>query len=261
MKERLKHILRRWPALYRFLETYYHTMRVRHLKECLLGTRVREREWATRHLHKDKRIQDDWGRGSDDWIESYRDSTDHPHRQILIEIVSKYNPLNILEIGCNCGPNLYLLGKRFPDAEIIGIDINPIAVQKGNEWLSQEGIKNVMLLEGKADELGQFQDKCFDIVFADAVLIYVGPDKIKGVMNEMIRVARRAVILVEWHSEDQKKDPDGFGVYYLGCYKRNYVALLKQFIREDAIQVTKISEDIWPDRAWIEVGAVIEVRM
>lgn len=261
MKEQLKHILRKWPALYRFVETSYHTMRFRHLKECLLGTGVREREWATRHFHEDERIRDDWGRGHDDWIKSYKDSTDHPHRQILIETVSKYNPLNILEIGCNCGPNLCILARKFPGAEIKGIDINPLAVQKGNEWLAQEGISNVKLLESKADELRQFQDKSFDVVFTDAVLIYIGPDKIKEVIRDMVRITRRALILVEWHSEDQRKDPDGLGVYYLGCWKRDYVALLKQFVSEEQIYVTKITEDIWPEKNWSEVGAVIEVVM
>jgi ubiquinone/menaquinone biosynthesis C-methylase UbiE len=262
MKEQLKHILRKWPALYRFVETSFHTLRLRHLKECLLGTGVREREWATRHFHEDERIRDDWGKGHDDWIKSYKDSTDHPHRQILIETVSKYNPSNILEIGCNCGPNLYLLGKKFPDAEIRGVDINPLAVQKGNEWLAQEGISNVKLLEGKADELGQFQDKSFDVVFTDAVLIYVGPDKIKEVMKEAIRVTRKALILVELHSfESQRKDPHGLGVYHYGNWKRDYVALLKQFVREEQIHATKITEDIWPEKNWSELGAVIEVDM
>ena len=258
MKELLKHLLKKWPALYRFVETSYHIFRLRHLKECLLGTKAREKEWATRHLRKG----DDWGKGSNDWIKSYCNSTDHPHRQFIIETISKYNPSNILEIGCNCGPNLYLLAKKFPDAEIIGIDINPMAVQKGNEWLAQEDISNVKLLEGKADELRQFQDKSFDIVFTDAVLIYVGPDKINEVAEEMVRITQRALILVEWNNfESQSKDLHGLGVYHYGNWKRDYVALLKHFVQEDQIHITKITEDIWSDKNWKTVGAVIEVVM
>ena len=143
-------------------------------------------------------------------------------------------------------PNLCLLAKKLPDAEIRGIDINTIAVQKGNEWLAQEGISNVKLLAGKADELDQFQDKSFDVVFTDAVLIYIGPDKIKEIMKEAIRIARRALILVEWHCFESQKDPHGLGVFYLGCWKRDYVALLKQFVSEEQIHVTKTPEDVWP---------------
>ena len=262
MKEGIKHLLEKMPALYRFIEKgyTYSMLRFRYLKYLLSGTEAMEREWATRHLREVERERDDWGKVSDDWIEGYRDSLEHPHRSFLIENISKFNPSSILEIGCNCGPNLYLLAKKFPDAEIRGIDINPIAVQKGNEWFAEEGISNVKLSVGKADELGQFQDKSFDVVFTDAVLIYMGPDKIKEVMKEMVRIARHALILVEWHSfEPNHNDPYGLGVYHYGNWKRDYVALLKQFIPEEEIYVTKITEDIWPDKNWKEVGAVIEV--
>ena len=258
MKEQFKHILRKWPMIYRFVETSYYTLRFRHLKECLLGTKASEKEWATRHLRKG----DDWGKGSDDWIKSYWNSKDHPHRQFIIETISKHNPSSILEIECNCGPNLHLLAKKFPDAEIKGIDINSVAVQNGNEWLAQEGILNVELSVGKADELRQFQDRSFDVVFTDAVLIYVGPDKIKKVMKEMIRITRRVLIFMERHRfEPDHKDPYGLGVYYLGCWKRDYVALLKQFVREESIHITKITEDIWPDKNWKRWGGIIEVTI
>ena len=49
----------------------------------------------------------------------------------------------------------------------------------GNEQLAQEGIPSVRLMVGKADELDQFQNSSFDIVFTNALLIYAGPDKIR----------------------------------------------------------------------------------
>ena len=264
MKEQLKRILENMPALYRFVSKgYTYTMlRYRYMKYLLSGTKAMEKEWATRHLREGEKERDDWGKESNDWIKGYRDSLDHPHRTFLAETISKFNPSIILEIGCNCGPNLYPLAKKFPNAKIIGIDISPMAVQKGNEWLAQEGISNVKLLEGKADELRQFQDKSFDVVFTDAVLIYIGPDKIKEVIKEMIRITRRALILMEWHSfEPERKDPKGLEVYYLGCWKRDYVALLKQFVPEEEIRVTKITEDVWPEENWKRWGGVIEVTI
>ena len=257
MPTKIGRFLKHWPALYHFAREVHFAFNFRRVKEYLLGTKEREREWAIKHL----RGGDDWGESSrDDWVKSYWNSQDHPHRPFLMERISKFSPNSILEIGCNCGPNLRLLARKFPDAEIIGVDINPLAVQKGNEWLAQEGIPNVKLLEGKADELGRFQDRSFDIVFTDAVLIYIGPDEIKDVMKEMVRITRRVLILVERHSfEPEKKDPYGLGAYHYGCWKRDYVALLKQFVREEQIRITKITADIWPDKNWSSVGAVIEV--
>lgn len=259
VKTSLGHYLERWPVVYSLVARIYFALKPVHLKELMVGTKAREEEWATRHLRKNER--DDWGSRSGDWVKGYWDSQNHSHRPFLIEKISAFSPISsVLEIGCNCGPNLYLLAKKLPGAEIRGVDINPVAVQKGNEWLAREGISNVKLSVGKADDLGQFQDKTFDIVFTDAVLIYIGPDKIKKVSQEMLRVARRALILMEWHCfAPQCKDPNGLGVYHHGSWKRDYVALLKQFVREEQIHVTKIPADIWPDKKWKALGAIIEV--
>lgn len=250
------------PTLYRFASNGYTTiiLRYRYLKYLLSGTEAMEKEWATRHLRECERERDDWGKGGGDWIKSYRDSLDHPHRSVLVETISRFNPSSILEIGCNCGPNLYLLAKKFSDAEIRGIDINPITVQEGSEWFAQEGIPNVEISVGKADELEQFPDNFFDVVFTDAVLIYVGPDKIEKIMREMIRITRKALILVEWHNfKPNHKDSHVFGIYHLGCWKRDYMSLLKCFLPEENIHITKITEKVWHGKNWKDTGAIIEI--
>lgn len=229
--------------------------------ELMIGTKAREKKWATRHLHKGN----DWNNtqhvGEDDeWVLSYWDSQSHNHRTLLLEKISGYSPDSLLEVGCNCGPNLYLVAKKFPDIEIKGIDINPRAIERGKELFASEGISNVRLSVGKADELGQFEDRSFDVVFTDAILIYIGRDKIKRVIQEMLRVTHQALILVERHCvEPQSRAPNGLGVYRYGCWERDYVALLKQFVPEGHISITKITEDLWPDERWKKTGAVVEV--
>jgi ubiquinone/menaquinone biosynthesis C-methylase UbiE len=141
-----------------------------------------DKEWANRHVYDEK------------WIESYWKSRNHPHRIFLAERIGRFSPIrSILEIGCASGPNLYNIAKKFPTAEVRGIDINPLAVQKGNEWFRQEGISNVKLEVGKAQELTQFADKSFDVVFTDAVLIYISPDEIEQVVSSSHRSGGSAV--------------------------------------------------------------------
>ena len=126
------HWLEKWPALYRLVVWIYYMLKPVHLIELIVGTKAREDEWAARHLHKGSDWKSVQGTGDEDeWVMSYWGSRDHSHRTFLVEKISAYRPVSsILEIGCNCGPNLYLLAQRFPDAEIVGIDINPRAVQK-----------------------------------------------------------------------------------------------------------------------------------
>ena len=89
--------------------------------------------------------------------------------------------------------------------------------------------------------------------------MYIGPDKIKEVMKGMIRIARHALIFIEWHSfEPDHRDSYGLGIYH-GYWKRDYVALLKQYVQEEQIHVIKITEDIWPEENWKKWGGVIEV--
>ena len=62
MKEQLKHILKKTPALYRFIvKGYtYSALRFRYLKYLLLGTKAMEMEWAMRHLREGGRERSDW---------------------------------------------------------------------------------------------------------------------------------------------------------------------------------------------------------
>ena len=262
MRKRLTHLLKKFPRLYSLVAKIYSlgASKFRYLEERLLGTRITEKEWATRHLRRGNDWNDTKHLGdNDEWVKSYWDSRDHGHRPFLLEHISKFSAISsILEIGCNCGPNLYLLARKFPEAQLVGIDINPAAVQKGNEWFAQEGIKNVKLLVGKADELEKFEDKSFDIVFTDAVLIYIGPDKIIEVMKGMLRIASKAVILLEWHSFDHASNPLGV---HVGHWMRDYIALLQKFVPEKTIRVIKMPEQFWSDKYWQKYGAVIEVTV
>ncbi len=160
--QRIKHRLEQWPVLYRILHKSYLFFALRYISFRAYLNRNRLSELrARRHL-----------REGSDWIKRYWESRDASHRPFLIEKIATYSPISsILEIGCGAGPNLYLLARKFPDAEIRGIEINPIAVQMGNDWLAQEGISNVRLSVGRAEELGEFQDRSFDgeIMIKDAL--------------------------------------------------------------------------------------------
>ncbi|GAI36009.1 unnamed protein product, partial [marine sediment metagenome] len=171
------------PAFYRCISKIYWTFNFHHLTELFIGTKARERQWAARPI-----------------AEGYWDNRDHPSKHFFAERIAAFSPIHsILEVGCASGPNLYLLAKRFPQAQIVGIDINQEAVQYGNGQFAREGISNVKLFVGKADKLGEFQDRAFDIVFTNALLIYIGPDKIKEVIEGILRITHHALVLIELH--------------------------------------------------------------
>ncbi len=251
--EKIKHFLEHWPVLYRIVRKIYIPLAVRYISFIGYLRRNRLPElWAAGHYHKGRKV-----------TETVLGSISHPHRAFLVNKVANFSPIyNILEIGCDTGANLYLLAKRFPDAEIRGLDINTQAVAAGNEWFKREGIPNVQLSVGRAEALGKFPDKSFDVVLTDAVLIYINRDAIYRAFKEMVRVARRGLILVELYDfGEHGRDTQGLGVFAGGLWRRNYRNLLKQFAPEERIRVTRLTEDIWPDAGWIKHGALIEVTI
>lgn len=232
--------------MYRLLKrAYYGSRRV--IETHVLGTRIQEWIWRTRHIYK-----------GGDWAKGYIETLNHPHRQVLLEKILAYAPLgSVLEIGCNTGPNLYRLAQKLPQAAFYGIDINHKAIEIGKDWAEQAGFNNIHLSVGKADRLEHFSDRSIDLVFTDATLIYIGPDKIQKVVREMMRIAQKALVFNEWHQEQKKES-----LYYDGHWVHNYRSLFDKYISsENSITVQKIPGDLWGGSGWGEFGAIIEVNL
>ncbi|MDP3947249.1 MAG: class I SAM-dependent methyltransferase [bacterium] len=241
MKSELKSLVKRWPALYRLAQTQLWKVRkLRERRSGLLMGEFAEQWWAERHQREGK-----------DWVMSYWNTRNDPHRFLLLKELEGLSPFSsVLEVGSNCGPSLYVIAKRFPDIVVRGVDINPTAVLMGNALLGKEGIQNAKIFTSPAGDLSQFADTSFDIVFTNAVLVHVGSDKIEGVVREMLRVAKKALVLIERHREIAA-DQQGLGVraeYTYPCdWDRNYRALLKRFVPENSISLYKVPEEIWTD--------------
>lgn len=240
MKEKIKSFLVKYPFLYRLFRNIY--WKLQSLRTKILGTKLLEKVWQEKDFDLEKELN----------------NLNYPHRQLLVEKISSFEPESILEIGCGYGPNLFLLKKKLPNAKIKGIDIRKNAVEEGKKFLNQNRIFNVELLVKKADELISFEDKSFDIVFTDATLMCIGPDKIKKIVEEIMRIAKKGIILIEWHMLNQKKD-----IYdaHIGVWKRDYLSLLKEFVPKEKIILSKITPELRPDKNWQKFGYIIEVKL
>ena len=225
--------------LYRFALNIYFAIRPLRLKELVVGTKAWEDYWIKRKNGK---------------VAGYWAAKEHPHRQLLVEAVAEYQPESVLEIGCNCGQNLYFLAKRFPKGEIWGIDINKQAVEYGQSMFRQKGVNNVWLAVRKADEL-LFADKAFDVVLTDATLIYIGRDKIIPAIEGILNIAKKGLVLVERHIDGV----GALGIYRDGLWQRDYRELLGFYIPKEQITITPIPESIWPE--WARTGCIIEVEL
>lgn len=241
----LKSLLKKWPAFYRLLQELYYGMR--RIAEChFVGSRIHEWNWSSK---------------GDESAGDYWDSVNHPHRKFLLEKIAAHYPFDsILEIGCNSGPNLALIARTFPTVtRICGVDINSSAIEKGRAMASSSGLWNVEFIKMKADCLSSIPDYSYDIVFSDATLIYIGPDKIEKVLFDMMRISAKAIVLNEWDLMNDRSLCEKNSFYWWGHWVHNYRSILSRHIPLDKIKSTKITRDVWNDDGWSKFGAVLEI--
>lgn len=236
-------------------------LKYKKIKYLLIGSKIYEDEWRLRGMNETTTQKDDWGYGCDNWIDAYRKSEIHPHRNFLTKKISDCKPSSILEIGCNCAPNLYKLSKLLKDVKMEGVDINSAAVKEGNKWFEEEDVNNIRLSVCGVTQLERFKDNSFDVLFTDAVLIYIGSDEIDKVMENLVRITKKKLFFLEWYEFELNNDVNGLGVFEQGIWKRNYENLLKRYVPEENINVTKITYDIWPDKNWSNFGGLVEVSL
>lgn len=207
-----------------------------------LGGALQSVLWRYRHMYK-------WG-----WAEGYLETVNHPHRAQLVDAVAQFEPVaSILEVGCASGANLIRLRERFPEVELIGLDINARAVAVGKKYFADRGDARVRFFNAQAEQLQSMPAHSVDVVLADAVLMFVTPDQIQSLLAEMGRVARKAIILNEYHGTGLA------GGHFLGGrWAYDFVALLQNELPQARIQTCKSS---FVGGAWDTYGTLIEVSL
>ncbi len=185
----------------------------------------------------------------------------HPHRAWLVArlIDAEANGAGLtphfFEVGCGWGPNLWTLAERIPGARLTGVDISPASIALGRESARRFGISNVTLFEGEASHLAKFQSRSVDVVFTDATLLYLGPDRIERCLRELVRISCGRVVLLEMHDEEA-----GCGGYYTrDGWVRNYRLLAMAAAPNAAITLEKLPEVQRPVGRWPKYGALIQI--
>jgi ubiquinone/menaquinone biosynthesis C-methylase UbiE len=177
----------------------------------------------------------------------------HPHRLEIISELKKFPGVNsVLELGSSWGVNLLLIRKEFPDMRFLGVDISKEMVDAGNEYFRGKIISNIDLIHRDMTSLEVFKDNEFDLIISDASLIYIDKNSIQHLAEEMCRVARYGLILVEF--DDDSQDP--FGNVFQSNWVRDYSTVFHQF--SGRIDKRRFNEKVWPGK-WAQMGKIITV--
>lgn len=97
------------------------------------------------------------------------------------------------EVGANIGANLESIRAVIPNAELNGIEINPLAVRICKErGFSVE--QNSVIDYNSSNK--------YDFVFSRGVLIHIPPSRLEDVMTQMYKMSNKYVLIWENYSKD-----------------------------------------------------------
>lgn len=110
-------------------------------------------------------------------------------RARVVQCLPAQSDFSLLDAGCGSGGMLAYVRKRFPKADLTGLDFSERAVE-----LTRERELGATLLQGSTDAL-PFEDASFDVVLSLDVLTIAGVDAHRA-LREIHRVLRPGGLLI-----------------------------------------------------------------
>jgi 2-polyprenyl-3-methyl-5-hydroxy-6-metoxy-1,4-benzoquinol methylase len=107
---------------------------------------------------------------------------------------------SILDVGCGGGFFTRLMAKQFPKARVVGIDINPLAIEFAKKRLAEmpDPPSNVSFELRDHPEL-QEAPGSYDVVIATLVCHHMGDEALVDFLKRACQVAKKKVILNDLH--------------------------------------------------------------
>jgi ubiquinone/menaquinone biosynthesis C-methylase UbiE len=165
----------------------------------------------------------------------------------------------VLDVGCGSGSMARLIAKSYPEAEVIGVDVNARYLEDARSRAAREGLSNLAFEVGDACDL-PFAEDTFDLVWSKYLLQWVNQPA--TAVREFVRVTRAGGRVVCCNF-------DGFGVehypaeenFLVDC-RRFFSACVDPWIGRKVFSMLRsaglrdVSMEIESDRLFTVAGAV-----
>ncbi len=106
-------------------------------------------------------------------------------RQSGLDAVQSH-PRRILDLGCGTGSTTLLLKQRFPESEVIGLDLSPYMLAVAEDKAQTAGLK-IQWRHGNAEATG-LPSACCDLITATLLLHETPPTVSQAILRESYRL-------------------------------------------------------------------------
>lgn len=100
-------------------------------------------------------------------------------------------PFRYLDLACGNGHTLTLLADAYPQADFVGIDINPAHIEKANLIAEHAGLTNITFIQGDVVDLNSSDYQPFDICAASGVFSWLDEDRQKSLLSFVHDIVRK----------------------------------------------------------------------
>ena len=111
-----------------------------------------------------------------------------PEVAIIEDFIKELQPVSVMEVGCNWGRELKHLEGL---SKLYGLDKSSENIEKAKTYV--KGTFKV----ADASQI-PFKNSKFDLVYSSGVLAHTPPEAVKPIINEIFRVAKKYILLVEY---------------------------------------------------------------
>ncbi|MER7071903.1 class I SAM-dependent methyltransferase [Terrabacter sp. NPDC000476] len=149
----------------------------------------------------------------------------------------------LVELGCADGHNLQAFSDRYPDRDIIGLDISGVAAAAAGRRTAHQGNVTVLTSDarGAATALRAAGVTSIRVLVVAEMLYYLGgPDQVRAELRELAPMLRPSGMLVLVHGVSDAERLHGAAVEALGCATVDRVVIDDQH-RPFVVQTAKAS--------------------
>lgn len=119
-----------------------------------------------------------------------------------------YDPHKVLILGFGAGSSAKLISKRYPNAEITGVEIDPVVIDIGKRYFKTDQIPNLRIVNHDAVHfIYDLKSKIHDLILVDCYLGDQVPQKLESTpfLKKLVTLSNRVLINRLFWSDYQKK--------------------------------------------------------